>query len=192
MSANNVFTIVLGAGEARRFGSTKQLAEIDGLSLIARAMRAAEAVSGARSVLVTGNDWQAVAAAAEPLTGFMVVNPEYAEGLSTSIGAGIRSVQDVADAVLLVLADQPLVTVEHLAALIATWRKKPESIVATGYDDTSGPPVLFPRRFFAALASLSGDRGARSVIDSNPERLEVVRFEPAGFDIDRPEDLARI
>lgn len=192
MAAKHIFTIVLAAGSGSRFGSTKQLAEIDGLPLVARSMRTAEAVCGARSVLVTGNQQRRVAAAAGPLQGFMVVNPDYDAGLSTSIRVGVNSVAEVADAVLLMLADQPLITVEHLGALIATWRRQPDSIVASGYAGTSGPPVVFPRKLFRALASLHGDRGAKSVIDSNADRLEVIQFEPAALDIDRPDDLAEI
>jgi len=192
MSGKSLFAVVLAAGASRRFGATKQLATYDGMALVARAMRCAEAVCGNRSVLVTGNDWQSVAAACEPLAGFMVCNTEYRDGLAGSICAGVGAVRESASAVMLTLADQPLVTPTHLGRLAARWRTAPDHIVASGYAGTVGPPVIFPHHCFADLMALRGDSGARQVIDANRDRLIVIDYEAAATDIDRPEDLERL
>ena len=192
MSRHVLFAIVLAAGKASRFGATKQLAKIDGTSLVARAIRNAESVCGDRSVLVAGMDWQAVAAASAPLRGYLVVNSEYADGISGSLKAGIAAVCPAADAVLLMLADQPLVTTEHLRDLIAEWHASPDSIIASAYSATTGPPVIFPRRYFPELLSVDGDRGAKSVLDANSDQVLAVDFEAASIDIDHPDDLAGI
>lgn len=192
MSGHELFAIVLAAGKASRFGATKQLAIIEGTTLVARAIRRAESVCGDRSVLVTGMDWQAVAAASEPLCGYLVVNSEYEDGISGSLKAGIAAVSAAAGAVLLMLADQPLVTTTHLRNLVATWHKSPDSIIASAYSTTTGPPVIFPRAYFSELLSVDGDRGAKSVLDANSDRLLVVEFEAASIDIDHPDDLAGI
>jgi molybdenum cofactor cytidylyltransferase len=189
MSESTLFSIVLAAGESSRFGSSKQLAKIDGSTLVARAMRNAEAICGRASLLVAGRDWQDVAAACRPLQGFIVVNEGYAGGMASSIKAGVAAVSNVADGILVILADQPLVTPEHLAALVAAWRQTPGTIVASAYAGTSGPPLVFPRDFFGDLMSLNGDRGAKSIIDRNSDRLLTIEFEPAAVDIDRPADL---
>jgi len=192
MSGYTLFAIVLAAGKASRFGATKQLAKIDDTTLVARAIRSAESVCGERSVLVTGMDWQAVAAASEPLCGYLVVNSEYASGISGSLNAGIAAVSPAADAVLLMLADQPLVTTRHLQNLVAEWQKSPDLIIASAYSATMGPPVIFPRQYYSELLSVDGDRGAKSVLEANSDRVLVVEFEAAGIDIDHPDDLARI
>jgi CTP:molybdopterin cytidylyltransferase MocA len=109
--------------------------------------------------------------------------------MATSLNAGIASIQHVADAVLIMLADQPLVSVDHLSVLACAWQRRPDAIVTSHYAGTDGPPVIFPRAFFAQLRALQGDRGAKRVIDANEEQVERVLFEPASVDIDRPQDL---
>ena len=192
MGADDVFAIVLAAGSARRFGTTKQLATLRGQPLAARATRLAESVCGNRVVLVTGNDGARVAAACAPLAGFITVNTDYEAGLSGSIRAGIGAVRPVAAGALLVLADQPLVSTDDLMTLLAKWRRRPGAIVASSYAGTTGPPVIFPRKLFPELAALQGDRGARQVIDEHADLVERVECEAAAVDIDRPEDLERL
>ncbi len=189
MPGKTLFAIVLAAGASRRFGSTKQLALLEGTPLVQRAVRSAENICGPLTVLVAGNDWKSVVSAAVPLQGFIVINEEFADGLSTSLRAAVDSVGEVADAILLLLADQPLVSTAHLKDLASLWRKHTGSIVASAYADTTGPPIIFPRRFFPELVSLDGDRGAKGIIDSNQDKLKIVAFEPAAVDIDRPADL---
>jgi len=192
MADPTLFAIVLAAGESRRFGSTKQLAVHDGRALVAHAMSRAESICGRNSLLVTGNAWREVAAACEPLQGFLVVNTEYRDGLASSLRAGIGGVAEAAAAVLLLLADQPLVTDLHLQMLVEKWRRSPDSIVASTYAESFGPPVIFPADLFVELVSLDGDRGAKPVIDANIERTIFVECAEAAFDVDRPEDLREL
>ncbi len=192
MSDNAIFAIVLAAGSSTRFGRTKQLEPFEGVSLAAGALRKAEAVCGKRSVLVTGKDWQEVATTCEPLAGYFVINNDYEQGLASSIACGVRSVAESADAILLMLADLPLITTEHLTNLVNAWAESPQTIVASAFEDTLGPPIVFPKADFAALLRLTGDRGARPIIDANKERVQAIACEEAAFDIDRPEDLAGI
>ena len=191
MKNKSVFALVLAAGQSSRFGKTKQLEKYQGIPLVARSVQLAEAVCGQNNVLVAGNDWQPVSDICAPLAGFFVVNPRFAEGLASSIECGIRSVAEVADAVLLLLADQPLITGSHLQLLVDTWQASPESIVASAYAGINGPPVIFPQRDFPDLTRLSGDSGARSIMEANEDRVKSVGFEPAALDIDRQSDLER-
>ena len=192
MSGYRLFSVVLAGGSGSRFGSTKQLAMIGDQPMVARAVAAAEAACGPRTLLVTGSDWAAVANAAKPQRGFIVVNQNYTAGLSSSIAAGVSAIRPLADAVLLLLADQPLVTVSHLQDLEQAWRESPGSIVASAYAKTCGPPVIFPARFFDALSSLSGDKGARAVIDAHQDAVIGIPFEGAAIDVDTPSDLERV
>jgi CTP:molybdopterin cytidylyltransferase MocA len=189
MSDGNVFAVVLAAGQASRFGATKQLALYDDAPLVTRAVRLAESVCGPRTILVAGHDWAAVTSVCAPLQGYFVLNGEYAEGMASSIAAGVAAVAGVADAILLLLADQPLITPAHLRTLTGCWQKSPDSIVASAYAATSGPPLIFPRQDFAALQALRGDRGAHSIIEAAADRVLQVELSGAALDIDRPEDL---
>jgi molybdenum cofactor cytidylyltransferase len=192
MSEDTLFAVVLAAGASTRFGRTKQLEPFDGQSMVANAVRKAEAVCGANSVLVTGNRWQEVVESCEPLSGFFVVNDDYQTGLASSIACGVAAVRESAAAILLLLADLPLVTTDHLALLARNWRQSPGSIIASAFDGTLGPPIVFPSADFDALQQLRGDNGARPVIDANLHRVLSIACEEAAFDVDRPEDLAGI
>ena len=189
MAQESLFAVVLAAGRGKRFGATKQLARYDDIPLVTRAVRTAEAVCDGRVLLVTGSDHERVAAACAPLRGFVTVNESFADGIATSLSAGVSCVRHVADAILVMLADQPLVSVDHLSVLASTWQKRPGAIVTSHYAGTDGPPVIFPRAFFSQLGELQGDRGAKRVIDANEEHVERVVYEPASVDVDRPEDL---
>ncbi|MBT5221010.1 MAG: nucleotidyltransferase family protein [Woeseia sp.] len=192
MENRNLFAVLLAAGSSRRFGSTKQLAEIDGVSLAARAARLCESVCEERSVLVLGNDWARVHDACEPLLGFIAINPDFETGIATSIRRGVNAIRENADGMLLMLADQPRVSDTHLKALEARWRESPQSIVASAYADTLGPPIIFPKQDFPALSELHGDTGAKAILLDNPDRLQTIECEAAAIDIDVQEDLQRL
>ena len=189
MPKGTLFAIVLAAGESSRFGSTKQLAPFDGDTLVGRAVRTAESVCGRSSLLVVGNEWQKVVVACKPQQGFFVRNPHFRDGLASSIRCGVEAVATSADAVLLMLADQPLVQAGHLEELAARWRASPDRIVASHYSGTLGPPAIFPREFFPALCGLDGDSGAKRVLEQYADLLVTVRNDAASTDVDRPEDL---
>jgi len=192
MDDHSLYALVLAAGTASRFGSTKQLAKYRGQALVARAIRTAESICGSRSVLVVGNDHHAVTAACQPLRGFFVYSPKFADGISGSIRHGVRCLANQADGILLMLADQPLIDEEHLGSLASAWRAQPGSIIASAYANTLGPPAIFPKRDFESLASLHGDRGAKSLLESNSDRLKTIAFEGGSVDVDEPGDLDRL
>ena len=190
MPEHSTFAIILAAGESKRFGSTKQLADFANETLVRRAVRLAEAVCGDNTVLVVGHDWQRVLAACGPQRGIIVRNDEYASGMASSIASGVASVAESADAVLLLLADQPLVTEKHLCSLIDEWHKAPDGIVASEYSDVQGPPVIFPASCFGRLMKLEGDQGARALLNEPDCPVTGIEFGEGAIDIDTPEDLA--
>lgn len=192
MPEHSLFAIVLAAGEGSRFGSTKQLYEYDGASLVARAISLAEEVCGDRSLLVVGSDWKRVLATARPQRGFFVLNERYSSGMASSIARGVKSVAHVADAVLIMMADQPLITVEFLNFLIEEWEKAAGDIIASEYSGVQGPPVIFPAHSFDSLMQLEGDKGARALLKDTRYSVKGLAFEPAAVDIDTPEDLAAL
>ena len=192
MMSGGLYTIILAAGSAERFGSPKQLAEFKGSTLVARSVGLANQVTAGRAVLVTGANWQKVVADCVPMDGFVVRNEHYRDGMGSSLAAGVRTVESVADAVLVLLCDQALITVAHLEELIQLSRNSPSSIIASRYGGIYGVPAIFPARYFGELTDLDGDQGARKVIRKYESTLIGVDFEDAAADVDTPADLARI
>ena len=189
---DRVFTIVLAAGSASRFGGDKQTAVFDGTTLVERACSVAADVSGANTVLVAGHNWQIVRDACRPMAGSFMVNENYASGMGSSLALGVRGIRHCAAAVLVMLVDQPLVTAAHLRELITAWSGVPNAIVASHYGDTTGVPAVFGAGCFDALAELSGDAGARTLLQNPAFDVQSVRFEDAATDIDTPDDLSRL
>lgn len=187
-----MFAIVLAAGGSRRFGRSKLLEPVQGEPLVRRAAILAREVCGDYSVLVTGHERAAVTAAAGDAAQFIIVNDRYEEGIGGSIALAARAVSHAADALLLLFADQPLVTARHLLALLAAWDGTDHEIVATAFSGIVGPPVLFPRSAFPALAELSGDTGAKSLLHDPRFDVTTVTFEDAAIDIDTPADLEKL
>ncbi len=187
-----IFAVVLAAGASRRFGDPKLLESLGGDTLVGHAARVAESCCGTQSVLVTGHHASAIAAAASGRCRIVLENPRYRDGIGTSIALAARELQKRADAILLLLADQPLVDTAHLRRVLAAWSGHPGEIVATGFAGTKGPPVLLPRATFAALVRLDGDRGARDLMSDPAYTLQVVQFEAAAVDVDTVADLERL
>jgi len=187
-----VFAAVLAAGGSQRFGRSKMLESIHGETLVRRATSLAREVCGNCSILVAGHEATAVTAAAGNAPHFVIVNDRYEEGIGGSIALAARAVSHVADALLLLLADQPLVTAQHLKALVSAWNGADDVIVATAFSATMGPPVLFPHGTFDALGKFTGDQGAKSLLQSSRFDVRTIPFEDASIDIDTPADLQKL
>ncbi len=192
MSAPRIFAVVLAAGESTRFGDTKQLASFDGETLVERAARRASSACGDRSVLVAGHDARRVMLGAKDHCRFLLINDRYREGMGTSLALAASALSPVADALLIVLADQPLVTAGHLQSLIDAWSGDDNEIVASSFDDAVGPPLLLPSNTFDELQGLAGDRGARGLLDDTRFRRTTIPCEAASMDVDTPDDLAAL
>ena len=191
---SRIFAVVLAAGESRRFGGSKQIARLPGSdeTLVRRSTRLADAACRGRVLLVAGHDAGVVAADAADWGCFVVHNERYPEGLGTSVACAARSLAHAADALLLILADQPMISEAHLLAVCNSWTGNPLHTVATAFGDEIGPPALLPRGTFSRLQMLSGDRGAKSLFHDDDVLLSTLRFDRAGVDIDTPDDLANL
>lgn len=185
----NIHAVVLAAGRATRFGKTKLLADYAGQPLVRRAAAAACGACPGNTWLVTGYAADAVVAATQGLLVQQVHNPDYAEGMGSSIARGVAACADGADAVIVVLADQPLVREPHLQALIDSWGSGLADIVATAFSGTRGPPVIFGRDYFAALCALQGDTGAKEILRRHADDVDSIACSDAAIDIDTPADL---
>ncbi len=182
-----IAALVLAAGRASRFGSSKLVEKVNGKSLVRQAVELGRSACGSFVLLVVGHDRHAVRDAAGPAATACTINDRYSDGLSTSIRAGVSALEHAADAILLLLADQPAISEAHLAEIIAAFN--PERPVASAYGNTIGPPALFPSCAFDELKSLEGDSGAKLLL----RELDAITlpFEDGSIDIDSKEDLGR-
>ena len=183
------YIIVLAAGQSKRYGETKLLEAYDGRPLLQHALATGQEACPGRIWLVTGHASENIVGAAAGLADETVLNSEYRSGIGTSIAKGVSHLQEEAAAVIIMLADQPLITAAHIGQIIEKWGNDPDAIVATRYSGVDGPPVLFGQSYFAKLCELEGDAGAKHVLRAHANAVRTVAFEPAAIDIDTPDDL---
>jgi CTP:molybdopterin cytidylyltransferase MocA len=184
--------IVLAAGASRRLGVTKQLVRIDGEVLVRRAVHAVLATEPARTLVIVGNDADAVFAAVADLAVERIDCSGWAGGMGASLRAGIDALHDECDGALVVLCDQAALAAAHLQALVATWRSAPERAVASGYAHTLGVPALLPRAWFAELNKIHGDHGARELLRNRESAVTAVAAPQLERDLDTLQDLSAL
>lgn len=184
------WAVVLAAGASRRMGSPKQLMDWEGAPLVRRSVDAARAVLGCRVLLVTGASAVRVGEAVVG-TGVMVVrNPDWEDGLATSIRAGVRALPADCGRVLFMGCDQPGIGPVQLRELLLAARAG-DAVVAARYENTLGIPACFPRRCFQALESLQGDQGARSLLRAEQAAVGI-DMPRARWDLDCPADIPAV
>ena len=185
---NELAVVVLAAGASRRMGEENKLTRpVDGTPLVARAVDAALAADIGAIHVVTGHEADAVGKALVGRDASFVHNPNFADGMSTSLATGIAAVEGAGGA-MLVLGDMPDVTADGLRALAVAFREHGGERVVAARDPATGRrgnPVVWPRAMFADLVAIEGDRGARDLLmASDPVLVDV---EGSSLDLDTPE-----
>lgn len=189
MPETDVGAVVLAAGESRRFGGRKQLARLDGRTLLEHVLIAAHEALLSPIVAVVPvwlsrpSDWNA-----DDLIWFR--NPFPERGMSHSLRLGLAALPAEVDAAVILLGDQPTVTSESVRALLEARGGRP--IIASEADGLLAPPVLIERSHFGVVEELGGDIGLRDVLNSHPEWVEAVPVPAHAPDVDTPDDLARL
>ncbi len=176
---------ILAAGSSSRLGRPKQLVPVAGEPLLRRTARLALASPCSAIAAIVGAHAAEVRRALAELPVTILDNPAWPEGVASSIRAAAAwaEAQD-ADALLLMVCDQPRLTTEHLAALLAE-QVRGGTIVGSGYSGTVGVPAVFPRSTFAALAALHGDRGARALLGDAAS----IAWDDGAIDVDAEADV---
>lgn len=171
MSENGVSVgcVVMAAGNAARFGENKLAAELDGKTLIARALDAVPADAlDAVCVVTQYGEVEALAAR----HGFRCIrNDRPEDGLSRTVRLGTEALAGTCGAILYLVSDQPLLRRESVEALLAYYRAHPGRIVGASHGGTRGNPCVFPAQYFPELCALTGDVGGSAVIRAHEDEL---------------------
>lgn len=188
--------ILLAAGQSRRMGANnKLLALVNGKPMVRHAAETLLATSFDEVLMVTGHEAEQVVKAVWDLNIPSVQNPNYAEGLSTSLKLGFELLHEKVDAIMVCLGDMPFVAEENLIKLIDAFDPvNGKSIIVPTRNGKRGNPVLISSQYWPEIKEVTGDMGAKALISSNDHAVEAVEIDSAEIfvDIDTPESLAAI
>jgi len=185
--------VVLAAGLSLRMGRAKLLLDWGGRPVIRRAVEQVKAGRVDEVLVVLGHEAPTIREALKGLPVRFVENPEPEAGQASSIAAGVAVLGPAVSAVLIALGDQPALPPEVIPRLVETFNQTGKAIVAPLYRGVQGNPVLFAAAVFPELRALTGDRGARSVVEKDPARVALVSFDlPMPADLDTFEDYERL
>jgi molybdenum cofactor cytidylyltransferase len=183
--------ILLAAGASLRMGSPKQLLEFEGQSLIRYAVQNALRSRCFPIVVVLGANNELIKTELTDLPVFIAENPDWEEGMGSSIRQGLELLQSVhphVKAVVVMLCDQPFVKTPLINMLVEEFEQNNIPMIACAYGGTIGVPALFSNRFFPELSALDGNEGAKNLILTNQNQSLAIPFPEGNIDIDTPED----
>ena len=184
-----VTALILAAGQSTRMGTVNKLTKIwRGKALLRHCVDAFVESKVDDVIVVTGHEHDDVSCVLQDDLA-VVHNPNFASGMGSSIAAGMAQVEKC-DGVIIALGDMPLVTASHINALLAAFDNDAGSIVVATCKGKLGNPVLFGAGHFQDLSMLTGDRGARAIIDASKQVTEVEIGDAARRDLDTPDRFA--
>lgn len=194
MKSNLIGVILLAAGASRRLGTAKQSLAFQGSTLLRRSAETALLVSGA-VVVALGARRAVLRAEIADLPVTIVENKDWERGMGGSLKIGLDALLETNEklrAVVVMVCDQPFVSVELLERIVAVFQATNAPVVACRYADTLGVPALFSAELFPELHALEPSHGAKTLIAEHRRRVVPVEFPEGAFDIDTPEDYARL
>ena len=187
--------VILAAGASTRMGTPKQLLEVEGRPLLVRAVEAALASAAWPVVVVLGAHAEKIRPVLARLPVLIAENPAWAEGMAASIRTGITTLSQFSralDGALIALCDQPAFSADTIAQLVAAQRATGRTIAAARFNRRHAAPALFLREHFVTLATLTGEEGARALLNAEPSRIASVDLPALAVDLDTPADVSAL
>jgi molybdenum cofactor cytidylyltransferase len=181
--------MILAAGASTRMGSPKQLLPFQGRSLLRYMAEVAIAACCNPVVVVLGSQTERMTLEVDGLVLDIVENQQWADGMGTSIAAGmtaLTAINQTLEAVVIVLCDQPFVSASLINQLVASYRSTQRPIIASAYANTIGVPALFDRSLFTELIGMKANIGAKYLIKQHAEKVFQVSFPKGAIDLDTP------
>ena len=192
---NSCGIIILAAGASTRLGKPKQLLQYRGKTLLTHAINEAVNSNADAVVVVLGKDANLFKKEIDERKIRVAINSSWEEGMASSLRLGMDTLlkdKPYIDAVIFMVCDQPHVLSSILNELIITQQKTTKQIVTCNYGDSIGPPALFHKKYFKDLMKLSGDTGARKIIQQNMNDMTTILFPEGEIDIDTEEDYEEL
>lgn len=183
--------VVLAAGSSTRMGKNKLLFDVDGESVVRRAVRQAASAGLDPVIVVVGYEAELVRRELDRFdaTCLIAVNSDYERGINSSLKTGLAAVPASAVAAVVMLADMPLVTAEMIAALVTRYRASEAPLVISDYDGVNAPPMLYDRSLFEELRMMEGEGCGRQVVRRHKSSAEVIAWPVSALtDLDVPSD----
>jgi molybdenum cofactor cytidylyltransferase len=187
--------IILAAGNSSRLGRPKQLLPYRGKTLLSHVIDESVIAALQPVILVTGAYHVEIESSLEGRSPELVYNPQWETGMASGIVAGLKKtllIDPKLQAVIIAVCDQPYISSDLFQALITECTISGKGLVACRYAETVGTPVLFGQRYFAELALLSGEAGAKQLLKRHPNDVGTVHFPKGRIDIDTEEDVKGI
>jgi molybdenum cofactor cytidylyltransferase len=187
--------VILAAGESARMGTPKQLLLVGGQPLLVRAVESALASDAWPVVVVLGAHAEKIRPLLARHPVLIAENSAWSEGMASSIRVGVAMLAQFSrqlDAALVALCDQPAFSADTIAQLVAAQHKAGRSIVAARYSGRNGAPALFLREHFETLTHLTGEEGARVLLNGDASRIASVELPALALDLDTPADYASL
>jgi molybdenum cofactor cytidylyltransferase len=192
---NSCGIVILAAGASTRLGKPKQLLQYRGKTLLAHAINEAINSNADAIVVILGKDADLFKKEIDEKKVRVAINSSWEEGMASSLRLGLDTLltdKPYIDAVIFMVCDQPHVLSSILNELIMTQQKTTKQIVTCNYGDSIGPPALFHKKYFKDLMKLSGDTGARKIIQQNMNDMTTILFPEGEIDIDTEEDYEEL
>jgi molybdenum cofactor cytidylyltransferase len=186
--------LVLAAGTSSRLGQqTKQLLPWQDTTMLGWVVRRVEASLLDDVVVVVGHEAEAIRRNVVLQRARFVEAPDFHEGCTSSIRAGLEALHPRSEAVVLILGDQPGIERETIAAVVEGWRYMQTPVVRVSYRGRSGHPMLFTKALFGQLKALHGDKGVWKLCDAHPAWVREIEVDrPFPGDVNTWEDYAKL
>ena len=184
--------IILAAGTSSRFGAPKQLLDYHGKAFIRAVAKTALQANLSLVIIVTGAEDSKIRAALKDLPVEIVHNPNWKEGQSSSIRAGVKALPKSSGAAMFFLADQPQITGEVVRALVEEHQRTLNPVIAPMVEDRRANPVLFDRITFPTLLELEGDIGGRGIFSEFSPSYILWLDSALLLDVDFPKDYKKL
>ena len=196
-SDSRVGALVLAAGSSSRMGKPKQLLPLAGTTVLERTLQNLHDAQVDEIVLVLGSSAEIIKQQLSPSSTRnlkILVNPDYSQGMASSLRAGLSAIASDMDATLIILADQPFIQPETLKRIIDRYRHSDAQIVIPAYKGFRGNPVLLDRSVFEEVTALKGDIGCRAIFGDHADGIVKVEVDDIGvlLDIDNREDYEQL
>ena len=192
---DHIAILILAAGSATRMGEPKQLLPFKGTTLLGHVILTSNKLKLGPPSVVLGAQAEEIKQRHADKQAEWLMNQSWEEGMGASLVFGLKTLlkkRPALSAVLILLADQPLISAEYLGEMLLAFQNEEVALVATQYREGPGVPVLIGKSLFPEILDLKGDQGARKILLKHAHQAKLLLNATGVVDIDYPEDYLKL